>query len=117
MNLSITTEKAAASFSLFGSGEEFKVKARLTASDAEVETIRKLSLGGLEIAKVPSSFGSRFPYEAVYLAEILNRDWERKLKTKQDADSTEFIVIEACKSLKNRMQQAADSASTKNIEL
>ncbi len=113
MNLTISTEQAKPG--LFGGGD-YKLKARLNASEAEVETIRKLSLGGLELAKLPSSFGSKFSYEAVYLGEILNRDWERKLKTKQEAENAEYIMIDACKGLKSRMEQAADSGP-KNIEL
>ena len=114
MNLTISTEQGKSG--MFGGGD-YKIKARLNASDAEVENIRKLSLGGVELAKLPSSFGSKYPYEAVYLGEILNRDWERKLKTKQEAEYAENIMLDACKSLKSRMEQAADSTGPKNIEL
>jgi len=114
MNLTISTEQTKSG--LFGGGD-YKLKARLNASEAELETIRKLSLGGLELAKLPSSFGSKYPYEAVYLGEVLNRDWERKLKTKQEAENAEFVMIDACKGLKARMEKAAESSGPKNIEL
>jgi hypothetical protein len=112
MNLSISKEHGKAG--LFGA--DYKVKARLNASDEEVQAMVQQSMGGSELTKLPNSLGSRFAYEPLYLAEILNRDWEGKCKTMQDAETMEALIIDACKQLKSRMEQP-DNSGPKNIEL
>ena len=112
MNLSISKEHGKSS--LFGA--DYKVKARLNASEEEVQAIVQRSMGSSELTSLPNSLGSRYDYEPLYLVEILNRDWERKCKTVQDAETMEMLIIEACKQLKSRMEQP-DTSGPKNIEL
>ena len=112
MNLTISIEDVKSMF-----GGDCKIKARLNASDSEVEVMRNMSLGGTELANLPSTFGPKYPFEPVFLAEVLNRDWERKLKTKPEAQNAEVILIDACKTLKMRMDEYDGSSGPKNIEL
>jgi hypothetical protein len=114
MNLSISKEKTGSSVPMFGAA--FKVKARLNASEAEVQIIVKKSMGGMEIAKLPNSMGSRYASEPLYLGEFLNRDWECKCKTGDDANMVEQLLIEGCKNLKYKMQEDSDPGP-KTIEL
>ncbi len=93
------------------------MKARLDVSQEEAQVIVKNSLGGLELAKLPNSMGSNFAQVPLYLGEMLNRDWEHKCKTSEDAEIAELEIIEACKGLKVRMTEVAGDSGTKTIEL
>jgi hypothetical protein len=112
MNLSISKEEVKSL--LFGA--EFKVKAHLSASPEEVQAIVQRSLGDSAMAQIPNYIGQRFAYEPLYVAEILNRDWETKCRTLQDAESVENLIIDACKNLKALMQRE-ESTNSRNIEL
>ncbi|MEI9893463.1 MAG: hypothetical protein WDN28_06070 [Chthoniobacter sp.] len=114
MNLSVSKEHAKSSLPIFGA--DFKIKARLNASEAEVQQIMQRSLGGFELTRVPNSLGPKYAREPLYVGEILNRDWEAKCKTQEDADLAESLIIEACKSLKLKLN-APDDSGPKNIEL
>jgi hypothetical protein len=114
MNLSISKEKTGSAMPMFGSA--YKVKARLNASEEEVQAIVTRSMGAMEIAMLPNSLGSRYAPEPLYLSEFLNRDWEYKCKSGDDANAVEALVIDGCKSLKIKMQEGSDTES-KTIEL
>jgi hypothetical protein len=118
MNLTISRETITGQGGCFGSSSpDYKVKARLNASEEECRIITKHSLEyKTEITRIPNKYATNGVYQPFYLVEILNKDWEISFPQMEQAAKTEQEITEACKGVKARMQYG-ESGGTKNIEL
>jgi hypothetical protein len=112
--MKLNIDKKETGGSLFGGG--YKVMARLDATPEEIAAIQKRSLGGLELAKMPNSMGTRYAGTPLYLGEILGRDWECSCKTREDAEAAESLIIQACRDLKYKLEQE-DTSGPRVIDL